>query len=325
MSQKRDLSRAEAVRRRRRQQTEKRLTQSSVLATRPLPPITSRGTPYIVPTRATPSTKRTPSTRRFQTAFTMPGVEVRMPAISFTRAEIKWRLLSFTLSLLFGVALYLAWTLPEFRVTTTQVLGNQRLSADEINAVLSSAGQPIFTLMPNELGTRLRLNYPELASAKVTLGLPNVVTVNVVERQPVILWQQGSGYTWIDDNGIAFRPRGAAENAIPVTALAAPAPGLPSGNDPLSPIPYVSADMVKAIETLAPSVPQGTTLVYDPQHGLGWADSRGWQVFFGSDAKDMALKLQVYQALVTSLTQQGIHPTFISVQYANAPYYRTGQ
>ncbi len=48
-------------------------------------------------------------------------------------------------------------------------------------------------------------------------------------------------------------------------------------------------------------------MVYDPQNGLGWTDTRGWQVSFGSNAKDMALKLQVYQSLVNSLTQAGNH------------------
>lgn len=322
MSNKHELTRAEMVRLRRRQQAQKRMTQASALAARPLPPITSRaGMTYVTPQQAMP-----PSTkRRFQTSFSMPGIEVHMPGISIHGAEVKWRLLSFTLSLLLGAALYLAWTLPEFRASAAQINGNQRVSADEINAVLSSTEQPIFTLMPSDLENRLRLNYAELASVKVTLGLPNIVIVNVVERQPVILWQQGDGYTWIDDSGVAFRPRGAADNIIPVTALAAPAPGLPSEKDPLSPVPYISADTVKAIKTLAPSVPQGTTMIYDPQYGLGWSDSRGWQAFFGSDAKDMALKVQVYQALVTSLTQQGIYPAFISVQYANAPYYRMSQ
>jgi hypothetical protein len=194
--------------------------------------------------------------------------------------------------------------------------------------VMSVTGQPIFTLMPSDLGTRLRLNYPELLSANVTLGLPNTVTVKVVERKPVILWQQGNGYTWIDATGVAFRPRGAVDGLIQVAALGSlttPPHGVPSQTDPLSPIPYLSADLVKAIQALAPSVPQGASLVYDPQYGLGWSDGRGWQAFFGSSAKDMALKLQVYESLVTSLTQQGIAPAFISVQYANAPYYRMSQ
>ncbi|HTP01637.1 MAG TPA: hypothetical protein VMJ64_09700, partial [Anaerolineales bacterium] len=129
----------------------------------------------------------------------------------------------------------------------------------------------------------------------------------------------------IDADGIAFRPHGTPGNLIAVDALAAPPASTATQADPLSPVPYISPDVVKAVKTLAPDVPGGTTLMYDPQYGLGWVDSRGWKVFFGSDSGNMPLKLQVYKALVDSLAQKGIQPTFISVQYPNAPYYRTSQ
>jgi hypothetical protein len=316
MSEKRELSRAEQVRLRRKQQAQKRPNQPVQKVARTLPSVTSRS--FVAPKRAVTANTR----RRYQAAFSMPGVHVKMPSVSLPHFEVGARLASFLLSLLLGVLIYFAWTLPTFRVVAANVNGNQRLSAEEINAVLSSAGQPVFTLMPSDLETRLRLNYPELASAKVSVSLPNILSVSVTERQPVILWQQNGGYTWIDNSGVAFRPRGSAGNLISVTALAAPAPGLPSMNDPLSPVPFMSLDMVKAIQTLAPSLPSGTSMVYDAQYGLGWTDSRGWQVFFGTASKDMALKLQVYQSLVISLASRGITPAFISVQYANAPFYR---
>lgn len=320
MSSKETRSRAEQVRMRRREQAQKRLTSSSVLASRPLPPVTTRGVTTYVQKPFRPSTKR-----RYQAAFSMPGVQVSMPSISVPHFEAGWRLLSVFLSLLLGGALYLAWTQPLFRAAPAQVSGNQRLSADDINAVLNTTGMPIFALIPSELETRLRLNYPELISVNVSLGLPNLVNVNVVERQPVILWQQNGGYTWIDASGVAFRPRGNADGLIVVNALGTPAPGTSSGNDPLSPAAYISTDMVKAIQTLAPGVPADSTLTFDPQDGLGWTDSRGWRVSFGNASKDMELKFQVYQSLVSSVLQRGIYPTFISVQYANAPYYRLGQ
>ena len=323
MSSKRDLSRAELVRTRLRQQAKKRPVLNSAITTRTLPPIISRADmTYTVQQKLViPSTRR-----RFQAAFSIPGFAIRMPGISLPRIEIKSRLLSFFLCLLLGTALYLAFTLPEFQVTKAQIQGNQRINSDDINSVLSSTGQPIFVIMPSDLETRLRLNFPELASAKVTVGLPNLLTVNVVERNPIILWQQGGGFTWIDAGGVAFRPRGSTDNLITVSAVASPPPvSTSSANDPLSPLSYLPVDMVKSIQILAPSVPAGTTMVYDPRYGLGWSDPRGWQVSFGSDAKDMSLKLHVYQSLVTSLTQQGIIPTFISVQYANAPYYRMSQ
>lgn len=322
MSNASQSNRAELVRRRRLQQAEKRVARSSALAARPVAAITSRSVePYGVPLPV-----RSPSHRRqYQTALSMPGIEVNMPAIRFTSTRLKWRVLSLTLSLMLGAVLYLAWTSPIFLVDNPQVSGDERIGSDEIRAVLGVKGEPVFLLVPSELENRLRLNYPEMESARVTVGLPNTVEVRVVERTPLISWQQGNGYTWIDDKGVAFRPRGTAANAIMVSARAAPPPGVPSLQDPLSPIPYASADIVQAVQMLAPSAPQGAMLLYDPRYGLGWSDSRGWQVFFGSDARDMPVKLQVYQALVKSLEAKGIVPVFISVQYANAPYYRMSQ
>lgn len=322
MSPRRELTRAEIVRTRRRQWIQKRQAQSAELATRRLPPITTRGeTSYVVPRKAIrPNTKR-----RYQAAFNMPGVQVRMPAITLPRFESGWRIISGFMAVLLGVALYLVWTSPVFRVVKAQVNGNQRVSSGEINAVLNSTGRPIFTLIPSDMVTRLRVNYPELSSAQVTLDLPNTIVVNVTERKPVIVWQLNGGYAWIDSHGVAFRPRGSAGNLITVVAVAAPPAGQAPTNDPLSPIPYISTDMVTAIKTLATDVPAGTPITYDPRYGLGWSDSRGWRVFFGSEAKDMTLKLQVYQALVTSLTQRGVYPVLISVQYPDAPYYRMSQ
>ena len=322
MNGKRDLTRAEQVRTRRRLQPQKRPLQTSPVTARSLPPVVSRSGL----TNASQQKTVTPNTnRRFQAAFSMAGFELHMPAVRLPNVEVKSRLLSLFLSLFLAAGIYLGLTLPEFRVVTAQITGNQRLSNAEINSVLNSSGQAIFTIVPADLETRLRLNYPELTSAHVTLSLPNIMSVKIVELQPVILWQQNGGVTWIDQTGVAFRPNGSVVNLIQVNALAAPQPGLPVVNDPLSPLPYLSADMVKAIETLAPKVPAGTTMIYDPQNGLGWSDTRGWKVSFGNDPQDMALKLQVYQSLVASLTQKGVTPVFISVQYVNAPYYRMSQ
>ena len=320
MREQRERSRAEAVRLRRREQSQKRVTKSSVMATRPLPPITSRdGVTYAGPQRAVPLGVR----RKYQASVSMPGIEVRMPAIEITGEGIRSRLLAVFLCLFFGAALYLAATLPEFHAAPAQITGNERISADEINAALGSTGQSIFALTSADLEARLRLNYPDLESVHVTVGLPNAITVAIVERKPVLLWQQGTGYTWIDANGVAFRPRGTAPGLVAVAALAAPpAPVAGTVTDPLSPVPFITPDLVAAIQAIAPNVPQGTVVEYDPKYGLGWTDPRGWKVFFGYDAKDMPLKLQVYDSLVNTLAQQGIQPAFISVQYANAPYYR---
>jgi len=252
----------------------------------------------------------------------MPRTDIR--SISIPRPHLGWRLLSFVLVSLLGAALYFAFESPELRVTEVQLAGNQILTQQEVNAVLNLSGQPVFLLTPSDIETRLRLNYPELASVRVEMSLPNLVSVNVTERKPFIRWEQGGGYTWIAEDGIAFRPRGEMEGLISVVALSAP-PVEGGGSDPLTPAPFISTEMVQALRGLAWHVPPGTPILYDKDYGFGWNDPRGWRVHFGISASDVELKMRVYESMVDSLSQRGIRPAVINVMYPTAPYYRMSQ
>jgi hypothetical protein len=258
----------------------------------------------------------------------MPRTDVR--SISIPRPQLGWRILSFVLAALLGAALYFAFERPELRVTEAQLVGNQLLDQTEINSVLNIGGQPIFLLTPSDIETRLRLNYPELASAQVTLSLPNLVSVKVTERMPLVRWEQGGGYTWIAEDGVAFRPRGEMVGLISVVALSDPpveGDGLSvlSQNDPLTPAPFISVEMVQALKGLAGHVPPGVPILYDREYGFGWNDPRGWRVHFGTSASDVQLKVHVYESMVDSLSQRGIRPALINVMYPTAPYYRMSQ
>jgi hypothetical protein len=315
MSEKKDVSRAEQVRQRRESNTVKRVQRARKDATRPVPPVTSRTRQAGVAPKRKPAQN---ARRRYQVALTSAS-DAR--PISIPRPQLGIRMLSFLVVILIGAAIYFVYTLPYFRVTQAKVNGNQLISAEELSAAIGITGQPIFLLKPSDLETRLRLNYPELASAKVSLSLPNVVTVDVVERRPVVRWEQGGGYTWIAEDGVAFRPRGEIAELISVTAVAAPALDLRS-SDPLNPVPFISTDMVQAVKGLGAHVPPGTSILYDPTLGFGWNDPRGWSVYFGTSSLDIELKMRVYETLVDSLTQRGIHPVMINVTYPTAPYYR---
>jgi hypothetical protein len=202
------------------------------------------------------------------------------------------------------------------------VLGNNRLTREEIESVTGVIGQSIFTVQPEDVTARLRMNYPELLSAQVNVYLPNHVYITLTERQPVILWEQDGGYTWIDATGVAFRPRGFVTGLVLVRGLVTPPIGAPALDDSFAPPPYIQKELVDAILALAPAVPADSTMVFDRSFGLGWTDSRGWKSFFGTSAQDMPLKVRVYQSLVDSLVSRGKSPVFISVMYPDAPFYR---
>jgi hypothetical protein len=317
MNDKRTLSRAELVRLRRQQEHSKQLQRASKTTARHV--VVTRARKDITKPVRQPARK---NARRFQIALphlTRAEMSFRLP-----RLRLGWRLFSFVLVVIFGSALYFAFNLPEFRVTEAQVTGSRFVTPAEINAALDVSGQPIFLLIPSDLETRLRLNYPELVAVHVTVSLPNLLSVSVTERQPLIRWEQGGGYTWISEDGVAFRPRGELAGLIPVVALSAPSVEGGAG-DPLSPAPFISAEMVQALKGLVAHVPPGVPILYEQGVGFGWNDPRGWRVHFGTKAGDVKLKIRVYEALVASLAQKGIRPVMINVMYPSAPYYRLNE
>jgi cell division septal protein FtsQ len=324
MSEKKELSRAELVRLRREKENSQRRERAKKEATRPAPTVTTRAKRSVSkPKRKLARSAETRSARRrFQVALLPVTPDTNLRGISIPRPRVGPRLFSFLIVALLGAVLYFAFNLPQFRVREAQVTGNQVLSAAEINSALNITGQPVFLLVPSDLETRLRLNYPELSAVYVSVALPNIVSVHVFERKPVIRWEQGGGYTWISEDGVAFRPRGEVVGLISVNALSAPPTDGNVSTDPLTPAPFISSEMVQAIEGLAGHVPPGMTILYDASFGLGWNDPRGWRVYFGTKASDVELKMRVYEAMVNSLSQRGIRPALINVTYPTAPYYR---
>jgi cell division septal protein FtsQ len=297
--------------------------------------------------------KRSKTRRRYDVALGVPGAEMRLPALP--QVHFGWRLISLVMVALLGAALYHLWNSPKYQVETVKVNGLQRLSSDQVNVDLNLAGQPIFSLNPAALRDQLMKDFPELKSAAVSVAWPNKVTVTVSERLPVLTWQQDGKTLFVDADGMAFAPRPGEKPLGPVILASSSPPVLLTGEQPAqtslqdqlaainqtsaaaqsdkaaaSPAqpavvrPWLTPQMVAGILTLAKQAPKGTNVVYDRQHGLGWKDAGGWNVYFG-DGQDMAMKLNVYKAIVKQLKSEDITPTFISVEYAHAPYYHAQQ
>lgn len=328
MSNKRDLTRAEIVRQRRNERAAKEITQTAQQAIKPMTRVTSR-TPTI-PVNYQNTKQRTQKMRKFNLSLGLPELHLPKPnwkinwkpKFSMPRLQNKWRITSMVFALLLATSIYLVFTLPYFYVPQATVLGNNRITREEINSVLNVTGQSIFIIRPDEIRTQLLSNYPDLISADVKVYLPNHVYVTVVERTPVLLWQQNNGYTWIDSNGIAFRPRGVAENLILVNAIDTPPAGMIDENNLT---PYMQKELVDAITLLSPLVPVGSTLNFSLADGLHWQDPRGWTVAFGTSSNDMPLKIRVYQSLVDSLTAQRKTPIYINVVHPEGPFYRMAE
>ena len=326
------FSRAEEVRQRRTQRAKSgskggsnnRKPRKQKSAQAKQPPVVMRGDWMGINLGAKARTR--PVKRRYDVALSTPGAEIRLPAIPVI--SVGWRWLSGLLTFVLGFGIYSLWTSPTFQVRAVEVEGIRRLAAADINAVAAVSDQPVFVVDPAEIKEDLELAFPELSSVTVEVGIPASIKVKVVERQPVLSWQEGDESVWVDSYGIAFPQRGEGGPAVKVVADSAP-PAPPSGvEEDLETTQaqlsqrFIPSQLVSAILAMSTQAPEDTPLLYTAEHGLGWKDKSGWSVYFGTNVDDIEMKLQMYEAILRRMKKESIHPELISVEYLHAPYYR---
>ncbi len=278
------------------------------------------GKPRASARRSSPLATKNSRRNGYDIAFTLGRARVHAPAINIPQLGPRW--VSAAMTLILAFMLYAMWTASPFLVKSAEVHGNQRLGAADINSMLGMIGQPIFKAIPAQIEANLHTAFPDLESIQVHVFLPSHITVDVVERMPALAWYQDGVVTWIDAKGVAFTPRGDVSGLVQVAANASPTQVPLDPALPLYQQKFIDPKIVQALLDLAPVVPAGMPMIFDPQYGIGWQDPRGWTVYVGQDAQDIPMKKAVYQAIVDTLTQQGVQPTLISVEYLNAPFYK---
>ncbi len=328
------LTRAEALRRRREEQQNGQGKPAKKRISQPKPSAAPKPSSALPP-RISAATSRSRLRARYDVAVTNPYARgagrgapgaFRLPSLVLPSFHFGLRWLSGLLLSLALVATYILFSNPFFRVSEAQVYGNGRVTTQDINSVSGILNQPVVLLNPAQIEYNIMSAFPEIYGVYVQVGLPADVTITVSERQPIAAWTQDGQTVWVDAQGFAFPPRGTVEGLISITATGAPP--LPANFDPnqvLGARPFLAYHLTAALLTLAPQLPEGSSLIYDPQYGLGWQDPRGWQAYFGQTDGDMAMKLQTYQVLLQNLSQRGATPALISVSYPGAPFYRLNE
>lgn len=262
--------------------------------------------------------------RHLDIAFSTSRARVQTPGI--TLPTLGPRTASGFLVLVLGFALISMWNSTVFQVTGVKLTGNVRLTAEQVNTVFSAIGKPVFSVVPSRIKQDLLVNFPDIETLSISLSLPNQVIVHVNERIPTILWQETDGSSWwVDANGVRFPATESLPNLVTIQAVGDPPSSIIAdpGSAPASNNVFLDPMLIKTVTSMLAIAPQGTSLTYDPAYGLGWSDPRGWLVYFGETVDDITEKLAIYQAIIDKLTQEGIHPTLISVEYLDAPFYRT--
>jgi cell division septal protein FtsQ len=291
-------NRSQQVRQRRNNRSRSRVEKaaSSISA----PQVTVRGEGLGRP--ILPRTSSRPR-RVYTVAFQNTGRAYSVPAPTI---RLGWRALSGLLVAGLIALIFFALNSEQFKVEKPVIEGATRVSVNDIEAVLKFNGRSVFTIDPFAARIELEKSFPELQQVSVLVGFPNQVSVSFSERTPVLAWKVKDQTLWIDAQGTIFNARGAPDNS----AKAAPQPVL------------MDPQIMDSALLLSGHMPKNTNLVYSEKEGLGWHDSRGWDVYFGKTLDDLEMKISMYQAIIDQLNQKGITPSYVNLEFLNAPYYR---
>ncbi|MBE0696609.1 MAG: hypothetical protein IH586_06770 [Anaerolineaceae bacterium] len=356
-------SRADQARQRRSQQTQERVSTVGNRAVNPVRsrPVTVRGnTSFGSPIHKQTGTKR--ARRQFYLTMDQHGSELRLPALPVFHPG--WRIASALLVILVLAGIVTLYSSPFFQIMAVDISGLQRISPDDMAAKLNLENLSIVEIDPQAITQAIATEYPELMDIQVSIEMPGFIAISAVERQPVMAWLKGDQMTWIDADGVIFIARGdagplltieseddlpraplsveevaaqlkAAEAAAEADPTPASKPGLFAqlSNPTEKKEPVVKENVLEiadptlmaAAQELSKKLHPETTLVYQQDHGLGWTDPQGWQVYIGRDLNQFEAKFGLYQQIASYLAEKELKPVLVSVEHLNAPFYRLEQ
>lgn len=216
----------------------------------------------------------------------------------------------FLLAVLCGL-LWASFNLDTFFVSQPLVVGNKIVPTQEIAQVAGVNGWNIFFVDPRAVEKAVR-TLPEFKDVQVYVTLPNTVEIYTVERTPRFVWEVAGKNFWVDQEGIAMRPRGMVPNGWHVRDSEGKA------------VKYgerINPDAFNAAVSLINAWKDSPKYFeWTKAHGLTLRDEHGWTIYFGS-ANQMQDKLTALQIVTTQALREKRAVTFIDLG-SGLPYYQ---
>ncbi len=247
--------------------------------------------------------------RRRTTASAMPGPR---------RALGSWlasgRIASLALFLAALGGLIAIAVSPQFVVRNVQINGAQILEDAAIEELAGVMGVSIWLVQTGDVEARIaRSAYVERVDASLTL--PDILTINLVERQPDVRWQVGNMRYLVDVEGRVLGLDNAA--FVTDTLIIEDRSGrMVEPNDRIDPdVLYLVRALALRLPEEAGVVPAGIS--WDRDHGVMIATTDGRTIVFGRK-DNLEYKIQILRFLTI---QEPTEYTWLDLRPAT-PYYR---
>jgi len=119
--------------------------------------------------------------------------------------------------------------LPSFSGRVLELRGTRFTSESIVRKIVGMDGTPnLFRLETDKAAAEL-VRLPAVKSASVQVRLPSTVIVDIVERQPKLVWVIGDAHFVVDEEGLLFGQVDAAGNPIVSSAGPLPTPSPDTG------------------------------------------------------------------------------------------------
>lgn len=228
---------------------------------------------------------------------------------------LNWRIFSGLIVVGLCVVIFLFFSADAFYIHTVGVSGLRYLKKEEIFRWADIADTHLFWVDPSQVREAI-MRAPAVADVEVILGWPpNMVLLNVQEREPALVWRQGDVDVWVDIHGyILMQPPEERSDLVSVTVEGEGA------DEIVDPNVRIPAEIVSGALQLGELV-RNIPLRYDPNptRGLGFVGEGGWDAWFGAGT-DMPTKILVYEQMVVSWQSSGRVPQTINVANPDSPY-----
>lgn len=236
--------------------------------------------------------------------FRMRTILARMPTVLLLAALI-------------GLSIYVSAD-AKFFVYEAQISGVRHLKSQVIYRTARVHEQNIFWIHPQKVAKRL-VELDGIKAVRVRCGLPALVTIDVQEREPIVMWRAlvQNEDLWLDEEGIVLPYHGDVGAANTIFVVDSSERHIQVG-DRIEP-----AGIVQSVLQLAAALPGAQVFFYEADRGLYFTQQGGegeWPVYVGT-SEDLPRKIQILQALTEHLTQHNIQPRYVDVRWADHPVY----
>ncbi|RME84863.1 MAG: FtsQ-type POTRA domain-containing protein [Caldilineae bacterium] len=198
----------------------------------------------------------------------------------------------------------------DFWVYGAVVSGNRYTPTDLIYQQAGIHGYSVYFVEPALVADRLT-QLEHVRAARVQVRLPARVRIEVVEREPIILYKVRGDSYWIDDEGVistAVEPR---EGLI---TLVDDDTGARLDERHLDPA------ILQAIVYVTRQLPEVRIFRYQQPYGLFFIAPEGWRVYFGT-ADNMSTKLERWETMRAHILSEGGRAQEVDLRY-DPPYWR---